>query len=380
MSGDATEVAAPPELAEELRAASEARERVASDIETLGEDDVRAVADAHDEATTLLDRYVDTATGSGNFEAFVEFESEFESLVEGLDDDLPEREAFEEAGEIVDQRRLSESHFERGREALAPAAEVAALLEERTDARRRYRDARAAVATRRDELRERIDRLEHLRTLGEADLDAPVEEVREPVGAYDDAVREAFEHFRAEESARTVLRFVAATRQYPLVDYRSPPEDLREYVETRDAGAESIATLLEYAEYSNSKLDHYVDDPMALKRAVATNQTYLRRLSADPLTVGWPPPPAEDLLWRINELRPVVSRFADEDVVARLRAVATLAREDRYARLRESAVARAELDDEERERLASGAVDAELEAARGELSAVEELLEEYPPL
>lgn len=380
MTGDATGVAAPPELADELAAASEERERVDEEIAAVGEEHVRAVADAHDRATTLLDRYVDTATGSGDFESFVEFTESFESLVEGLDDDLPEREAFERAGEILDQRRLSESHFERARDALAPAADVAALLEERAAARGRYRDARGDAVTRRDEVRERIERLERLQTLGEADLDAPVEDLREPLAAYDDAVREAFEEFLAAESARTVLRFVAATRQYPLVEFRPPPEDLREYVETRPAGTEPIPTLLEYAEYSNSKLDHYVDDATALKRAVATQQTYLRRLSAEPLTVGWPPPPADELLWRVRELRPVVARFAGDEAVARLREVAAAAREDRYARLREAAVARAELDDDERERLASGAVDAELSAARERLSAIADLLAEYPPL
>ena len=57
-----------------------------------------------------------------------------------------------------------------------------------------------------------------------------------------------------------------------------------------------------------------------------------------------------------------------------------LARREDYERLRESALARAELAADERERLSSGAVEDELSAAREEKADIEAALEEHESL
>ncbi len=130
---------------------------------------------------------------------------------------------------------------------------------------------------------------------------------------------------------------------------RSPPARTADVRREHDAGTEPIPTLLEYADYSASKLDHYVDDAAALRSAVATRQTYLRRLDAEPVRVDWPPPSATALPWLCRAYRSVVARFADESVVAALREVRGLAERDDYERLRESALARSELTEAERD-------------------------------
>lgn len=351
-------------LVADLEAARDRRAEVARRIESHGEDRVEAVADAHDRATTMLDRYEGSATGTGDFQAYVEFQGKFADLVEDLPGDLPARDAFERANERMDQRRLSESDFDRAREDLAAAADVADLLEERRSARDRLRRARRAIHDRLDALQDREATLERLTDLGEADLDAPVARLRDPVRAYDDAVREAFREFRREASARAVLRFVAKTEAYPLVDFDRPPADLRDYLETHPAGDEPIPTLLDYADYTGSKLAHYIDDVGAFRTAVPMNRTYLDRLDADPLLVGWPPPSAARLRYLAAELVPVVARFADESVVARARSLRDLAERDDYGRLRDAAVAAAELSDAERARLERGDVADELAAIR----------------
>lgn len=350
-------------------------------IDEYGEESVERVADAYDRATDLLDRYEGRATGTGreNFKNFVEFKSSFTSLVEDLDDDLPERGAFEAAKERVDKNRLGERDFERARADLEPAGEVAGLLDERSEARERYRRARREVRSALAELEDGIADRERLVELGDADLDAPVEDIRDPIERYDEAVSEAFAEFKSSASAREVLDFVAATRDYSLVDYRTPPENLREYVASNEAGTETIPDLLKYADYSSSKLDHYVDDPTALKRAVATNRTYLERLDAGPLQLDWPPRSAADLRWRIDELVSVVARFADEDVVATLREVQSAVRDaDRFERLRTAAEAETELSDAEREKVESGAVEEELAALRERKRRLTDALDEYP--
>ena len=362
-------------LAEAHASYESARERVSE----IGEGELEELTTAHEQARTLLDRYEDRATGSGDFEAFVRFQSEFADHAESLSEDLPHRGAFERAAERFDKRRLSTTDFERARETLSEARETAARLDERQDAHERYRAARRALLEHRDALDDRIEELERVQQYGRADLDAPVEELREPIAAYDEAVREEFEAFRREESARVVLGLLASTAAFPLVPFDQPPADLREYVEESEAGTESIPDLLTYSEYSDSKLDHYVESPRELKRHVATHRTYLTNIDAEPLSIGWPPPAADELWWRARELRSVLGRFAAEEPIGKLRTVRTLARdEERYEHLHRAARARTALDAETRERLASGEIDRELETARSERDRLEEALSTYP--
>jgi hypothetical protein len=367
--------------ADRARSAFADLEATATEVDDHGEAAVDEVAGAYRRASDLLDRYEEPASGTGRetFQKFVEFQGAFETLVEEIDEDLPGADAFEETAEYLDQRRLSVEDFERARELLGPAARYADLLDRRTDARDRLREARKALERAARELDAAIAELEELQALGEADLDAPVERLRDPITAYEEAVREAFATFRAESSAREVLGFVAATESYPLVDYRQPPPELLSYVESKPAGEEPIDTLLEYADYSPTKLDHYVADVGALRSTVAVHRTYLERLDADPLTIGWPPPDAGVLARRTDELVSVVGRFALEEVVAALRTVRALPRETDYERLRRSAEAQTGLDETLVARLRSGAVEDALAAARERRSAVDTALEETDP-
>ncbi|MFC6989885.1 hypothetical protein ACFQJD_16445 [Haloplanus sp. GCM10025708] len=365
------------DLVTDLADAYAERERAEDAVDEHGEDVLREVESAYRQAMNLLERYEGRATGTGDFAAYVEFQEKFVDLTESLDSDLPAREAFERANDHLDQRRLSEDDFDHARDLLEPAADLVALLEDRTEARERYREAERDVERRVHELDARVAELERLQRLGDADLDAPVSRLRDPIEAYNDAVRDAFDDFRSDASAREVFDFVAATESYPLVEFRQPPTELREYVETRPAGEESITTLLEYADYSTSKLDHYVEDAGALKTRVAVHRTYLERLDADPLTVSWPPPESSSLRYRAGELVSVVARFAPDSVVAKARTVRDLPDETDYERLREAAQATAELDEAERERLASGEVAEDLDAARAERDALEAALADY---
>jgi hypothetical protein len=369
------------DLVADLAAAREDYERAVQRVENVGEDELKRLRDAYEELTSTFDEYEERAIGSGDFQAFIEFQGKVGEFTEELSDDLRHREAFERADDLMQQQRLSESDFEKAREALEPVVADVDRLTERERAADAYEQARYEVRKRLSTVEEEIDSRERLVELGEADLDAPTERLREPIDAYDDAVTEAFETFKADRSAREVLSFVATTARYPLVPFREPPTDLREYVEAHEAGTEPIPQLLTYAEYSHSKLDHYVEDPTALRQQVATRQTYLRRLDADPLTVGWPPPEADVLQYRCGELLSVLERFADERVSELLRDVrAETYDRDRYERLRNSAVARSELTDEERQRLTDGVVEEELTELREERDELQDALEEYPSL
>jgi len=357
--------------AEDLRdAAAELRAARDAVADRGGVEQLEAVASAVRKAERKLDGYEESATGTGDFQSYVEFQEAFATLVEDLDDDLPERDAFEDALECTEKRRLSVSDFDAAREALGPARALASVRERLASARTAFADARRRASERLRAVEDGIAARDRLLELGNADLDAPVEDLREPVTAYDDAVTDAFASVRREASAREVLAVLADAAAYPLVDVEAPPEDLREYVDARDAGEHTIPELLEYADYSQSKLEHYVDDPTALRTTVGTRQTYLERLDGSGFTIGWPPPAAETLQYVTRELLSVVPGFASEDVAARLQAVRERAWDDDYERLRTAAVALAELGDAERDRLASGAVGEELATLEDEREAL----------
>ncbi|WP_324756042.1 DUF7118 family protein [Haloarcula sp. GH36] len=362
------------EFVDQLEQTDRERERARERVEEIGADRLRTCRDAYRDLTRLLEDYDGRATGSGDFQAYTQFEGAVATVVGNLDEDIPEYDTFEAVDDHLQQRRLSESDFEQAREMLAPVSDLVDRLDELESAREAYVQARREARRHLGELDERIEELERLERLGDADLDAPVERIRDPIRAYDEAVREGFTAFRTDAPARAVLDLIERTEAFPLVEFRSPPAELLRYVREHEAGTEPLPTLLEYAGYSGSKLDHYVEDPSALRSAVATRRTYLRGIDAEPLTVGWPPPPATELPWLCREYRSVVARFADDSVVARLREVRRLAEREDYQRLRESALARSELTDEERERIASGAVERDLAAARDERTAIEETL------
>jgi len=353
----------PSGLVADLEAARDARDDAREAVADVGKARLRDLRDALDGLERLFDQYEADATGTGDFKSYIDFQDDLVAFVEELDDDLPERDAFESLLDLFKKRRLSESDFAEARDRLADARALAGRLDDLDDARAAYADARTRAEARADEYAEEVEQLERLQRLGDADLDAPVETLRDPIEAYDERVRAAFQSFRESAPARDVLGFVETTQSYPLVGFDPVPEDLADFVAEHDAGDEPLPQLLEYADYSPSKLDHYVAEPRALKRAVGGNRTYLDRLDADPLTVGWPPAPAGDLRYRLDELVSVVDRFAGDDALAALHEVRQRVRDDDYRRLRTAAVAEHELTDAEKQRIEAG-VESDLEAAR----------------
>lgn len=359
------------------RAAAEYR-RVRDQIEAAGgESAVRRTTGAFRTFHRLLDDHEASATGSG-FQEYIEFQEAVADHVADLDESLPAHDAFEAADDTLHKKRLSSKDFDHARELLDPAREYADLLVEWEAAEDLLREARSDAHSRIRVLDDEIERLERLQELADVDIDAPVERIREPIETYNEAVDEAFRAFKREASAREVLDVVAAADAYPLVAFRSPPSRMAEFVREDPVGEESITRLLEYADYSASKLGHYVDNPGDLKRHIATNTTYLTGLDASPLSVDFPPPAAETLRYECKEYASMCNRFADEPVLAALREVRSLSETTDYERLRTAAIARDELGESGRRRLATGGVERDLVRARSEREALREALDAAP--
>jgi len=374
MSTNSVESGPVAELDQREQRLERAEERVAE----FGEEKLQRLADVYHEFVGILDRYEDQVTDDGgDVQTNIEFQSQIAEVSKQLSDDLLLSETFRECDEYLQQKWFSESDFEHVYEQLDPVSDLVGRLEERDAALEAYRETRRDVRYRIRELDEEINELERLSRLGNADLDAPTGRLREPIEAYNDAVTDAFEAFRRNSSAREVLAFVAAMADYPLVPFEYPPEGLLRYVREREPGTETISQLLAYADYSRSKLDHYVDDPGALKHTIGGKQTFLERLDAAPLRIGWPPPAATDLEYRCRELTAAVNRFAP-DAVEPLRDVAALPRERNYERLRNAAQAREELTDVERDRIATEDIEGQLGGLREEREHLQGALDEYP--
>lgn len=366
------------DLVAALDSAESRLDRAEERVEEFGREQLEELADAYRRFTSLLERYEQKVLpDGGDKRTIIEFQSEIEALMNDLSEEMLLYGSFQECDEHLQQKWFKQSHFEYVREQLEPVADLVDRLEEREAALDSYRETRREIRHDIHTLEQRADDLERLSRLGEADLGAPTERLREPIEAYNDDVTTAFEEFVGEASAREVVSFLDAMTAYPLVAFREPPAELCRYLREEPPGEQPLSKLLEYAGYSRSKLDHYVDDPDRLTHVIGSRRTYLSGLDADPLTVGWPPPSATELHWRCRELTAAVNRFAPP-VVESLRAVAALPRETEYERLRDSARASEQLSAEDRDRLASRDTEAELERTREELRRLRNALEGYP--
>ena len=363
-----------------LEQAHERLEAAEEEVDEFGKERLEELREAYTEFTGLLDRYEDQVVGdAGDYQTNIEFQSQIADVIGNFSKNMLLYETFVECGDHLKQKWFKTSHFEHVREQLEPVSDLVERLEEFDDARDAYREARRDLVSERRAVVERIRELEHLSRLANADLDAPTAQLREPIETYNDAVRDAFAEFKRERPTREILEFLDAMEAYPLIEFESPPEELLSYVQSSPPGEESIPTVLDYAEYSRSKLDHYVDDPDQLKHVVGGHRAYLSGLDAEPLCIGWPPPSETALQWRCRELVAAVNRI-DREVVEHVRAVEALPRQLDYERLRTSAQARTELTEQERERIRAGGIEDELETLRQKRDRLEELLETYPDL
>lgn len=352
-----------------------AQERVTE----IGREELDRLADARDRANRALERYGDDAVGTGDFEAYLALQDEFATLVDELPEDCHRRNAFEEALDVLDRRRLRPTDLERVRDELEPVADCVARRTALATAREEFARARRDTSAVRDDLDAAIDHFGSLADLGPIDLDAPVHELRDPITDYDDRVGDAVRDLLRAAPAREVCDLWATAANRPLLAVDAPPAELLTYLRDDVAGSEPVTALLDLADQSRAKRSHSVDDPVAFASAVEPARPYLERLDAEPFTIDWPPPPAARLRWWCRDAVPIVGRFADAKCVRRLRSIRDRTREPRFDRLREAAVARETLDAEDRERIADGVAD-ELGALRSAQERVASALEAHPPL
>lgn len=347
------------------------------DLGELDEATVSELRDAYVLAIDLLDSYEDRATGTGDFGGYLEFRQRFDQFVEELDDGLPFRDRFEQAASDVDRRRLSSGDFAKARGELEEVAEVVEALDRLDEARDRLKARRKRVLAKRSELERRRDRLEELAHLDPTALDVPVDDLREAIDSFNEGVRADHRRFLHDVSVRTVLEVYDHLSYFALLDIEAPPDALVTFFEQHSVGEESVSTVLDYIDYSRSKLEHYVDDAGHFLGEVRPHSPYLEELSSDPFEIEWPPPERDEFRWHLRELRQAVSRFGSDETVATLRDLEARCRDEtRYTRQRSSAVLREDLGATERDLVIDGEAPDKLARVEEQLESIEELLEE----
>ncbi|PSQ63555.1 MAG: hypothetical protein BRD21_02270, partial [Halobacteriales archaeon SW_8_66_22] len=178
MSTNSVESGPVAELDQREQRLERAEERVAE----FGEEKLQRLAGVYHEFVGVLDRYEDQVTDDGgDVQTNIEFQSQIAEVSKQLSDDLLLSETFQECDEYLQQKWFSESDFEHVYEQLDPVSDLVGRLEERDAALEAYRETRRDVRYRIRELDEEINELERLSRLGNADLDAPTERLREPV-------------------------------------------------------------------------------------------------------------------------------------------------------------------------------------------------------
>ena len=363
---------------DDFQAAWERYESLQEELSPIAIETVERLDDHRVTLDRLFDAYEDRATGSGDFGGYITFQQNVTQLVSSLPDDLPEREAFEEVNEIANKRRLSKADFEAARRALDPVRDIIDIRNDLANAREDLHEHRIALKERISELDEQIEEVDRVIELGQVDIHQPLDDIRDPIDRYNDAVADDFHSYLAETPVQDVFAFIEKSGAFPLVHVPKPPESLKAYIQSTELGL-TLYELREYADYSRSKLSHYIDDPGRFKAEVATEQTYLASINADPFRIDWPPPPAAELRWLMKELLPVVARFASESTVSALRQVRDACiHPEHYSTLRAVAVARHELTDEQREQLAAGSVEPQRQAYLTAKERIQRTLKEAP--
>ncbi len=364
-------------MLEELATAQDDVKAAKAALGDLDEETASELREAYVYAIDLLDSYEDRATGTGDFGGYLEFRQRFDQFVEGLDDQLPYRPRFEQAAEDVDRRRLSSGDFDNARNELTEVSQIVDTLDQLHEARKRLKSIRKRAVARRRDLMQRRDRLAELAGLDPTALDAPVHELRETISTYNEGVRTDHRRFTHDVPVRTVLEIYDHLSYFALLDIDAPPSVLVSFFENHPVGEEPVSKVLEFLDYSRSKLDHYVDDAGHFLGEVRPHSPYLEELSSEPFTIEWPPPERERFLWHLRELRQAVARFGSDETIAHLRDLEAACRDgESYSRQRSSAVLREELDAAERDMVLDGEAETKLAHVESQIEKLDALLEE----
>lgn len=307
---------------------------------TLRDEGIEAVREARDiyhDLQRYIDRYREPATGHGDFESYIEFQSVLAEIEEQLDDDVYGERWFRKAIQRFESRTLREKHFRRAEKDLQEIRELVEAFERAMELEDELRSERGRLRKRRRELQNEIKRLEsRIRDAREAP-DADASRLESLLDKYNKSVEREYGSWLSSAPAIEVVRHAYRASRMPLVEADGVDGRSVEALQESGVGDESVERLLEFAGYSDSKLQHYVDDPRTFRDKLPT--AWFRVADAEPykLSLDMEEGVVERL---VPELVSVVSEFASERTIEVLRQIGDLARNGRYSEMRQALEAR----------------------------------------
>lgn len=271
-------------------------------------------------------------------------------------------------------------HWKDTRRALEPLEEIAGLRDERNRVEKEIRRQKKARRKKRRELEERARRL---RSLRDTRLDPGAEEyihsIQERLDRVNERIVGVLDALVSNAPTREVIRLLGDVGIRPELGLPRAPDKsgLMGFLGSHPVGNEPIYRVLEYADYSDSRLSHYVDRPREFKDAMSANLAYLEKITdirrlAPKLQVE----PGGMLARRLSALTSLVSRagsLVEKDTSGLVQELREMRREvlsGEYARHFSSYRRIQRLSQEERRLVEAGAVE-------DELAEVERRLEDY---
>lgn len=319
-------------MAVDVETTIETLEDAHAEITSVGVETARSTREYYDRFAALVDRYREEATGTGEFESYVAFQEKMVDLLDRIDPETVYRaEDFEHAIDRFERRIIREKDFRRAERDLSAVRELVETIETAEELQAELEDERGRLESRRRELRSRLRTLE--REIQDADRieDVDPSELVSTIEAYNACVEDEFTEFLHSAPAIEVAGLGQKAADLPLVDVAPPDPAAVELLQSMDLGRETVPTLLEYAGYSDSKLAHYVDDPVEFRRTLP--RAWFETLSADDFSVSMDESGAV-MRYKLPELIRIVGEFADEECVGRLRKLHTLAETGEYDPMR----------------------------------------------
>lgn len=329
------------DVSERIQELKRARQR----IEDIGLEKAKKTHDFYSELSETMEEYREDAVGTGDFETYVEFQGILDDLLQRINNSQNEvyrAEDFERVIDGFEKRVIRESDFRRAESRLADVRELAETIDRVREIEKELRYEKGRLERRKSELESRLKRVGRKidTAKGVSDIDpSPLISIIE---SYNSSVETDFEEFYNSAPSIKVARLGEKARDLPLADIKPLDKETVEILRRTGMGQKTVSEVLEYADYSNSKLSHYIERPDEFRRNVS--QTWFKLLSADDFKISVETP--QNLIkHKVPELIRIVDEFGSEETVRRLREIHSVAEKGEYAPMRRAYLSEKETGD-----------------------------------
>ncbi|MDY6765077.1 MAG: hypothetical protein SV377_05240 [Halobacteria archaeon] len=345
------------DVSETIQELKRARQR----IEDIGLEKAKKTHDFYSELSETMDEYREDAVGTGDFETYVEFQGILDDMLERVkknQDEIHRPEDFERVIDDFEKRVIRESDFRHAESTLSDVRELSETIDRINEIEKELRYEKGKLERRKSELESRLKSIKRKIDTAKGVSDIDPSPLVSLIESYNSSVETDFEEFYNNAPAIKVARIGEKARDFPLADIKPLDKETVRILERTGMGRKTVSEVLEYADYSDSKLSHYIDKPEEFRRNVS--QTWFKLLSADDFKISVETP--QNLIkHKVPELVRVVGEFGSDETVRKLREIHSIAERGEYAPMRRAYLSEKETGDKNLEDLQEEKEDIESE-------------------